>query len=142
MVASISDEHFLIEMDPRATASATDDEDDDHTSRVLDAIENPPFDVSVAVSLAEAGLIRYFQPHYNEIFKNMFPGRRHKMLETLRELDLLGLVVELQSHSIRVRLGSDQVPTSIWHEAKYYIHFDGPDRRSDWAMRNWLTPDK
>lgn len=35
-------------------------------------------------------------------------------------------------------LGSDKVPTSHYHEAKFYIHLDGPDRVSDWAMRDWL----
>lgn len=142
MLASLSDENFLAEIDAAATASATNDEDNEHISRLAEAIADPPFDRSIAVSLAEAGLIRYFQPYYNKVFKDAFPGPQHRLLEVLRDLDLLALITELQSHNIPVLLSSDQVPAHYYHEAKYYIHLDGSDRRSDWAMRDWLSPDK
>ncbi|MHA3020888.1 hypothetical protein ACXPWS_11550 [Mycobacterium sp. BMJ-28] len=142
MVASVSDENFFLEIDPRPLASKSNDEDNDHIRELLDAIDDPPFDESIAVSIAEAGLIRYFQPQYNKIFKNTFPTSNQKMLETLRELDLLGIVVELQSHGIPVLLSSNRVKPHVYHEAKYYIHLDGENRVSDWAMRDWLTPRK
>lgn len=44
MLASLSDENFLAEIDGAATASATNDEDSDHISRLAEAVENPPFD--------------------------------------------------------------------------------------------------
>jgi hypothetical protein len=138
MVASISDEQLLIEIAGRVTPSTTDEEDAEHQNRIIRTIDNPAFHESEAVSMAEAGLIRYFQPPYNEIFKTAFPGPRHKMLESLRELDLLGLLVELQAFDMPLSLGSDKVPSSPYHEAKFYIHLDGPDRVSDWAMRDWL----
>lgn len=141
MVASISDEQLLIEMDPRAEASTSVQEDKEHIKRVTDTINSPVYDESDAVSLAEAGLIRYFQPEYNQVFKNLFPAPRLKMLETLRPLDLLALVIELQSDAVLARFGSGNVPYSFYHEAKFYIHLDGENRRSDWAMRDWLKPD-
>jgi hypothetical protein len=94
------------------------------------------------VSLAEAGLIRYFQPLYNDVFKLRFPGRRHTILENLRERDLMGLVVELQAQDMPLRLGSEKVPYLHYHLAKFLIHLDGPDRDSDWTMRDHLIADE
>lgn len=141
MVASISDEQYFIEMAPPShPSSTTDEEDRAHIKLVTETIDNPSFRESEAVSLAEAALIRYFQPQYNEIFKNEFPGRRHKMLDSLRRLDLLALLVELQAQDIPVRLGSERVASDVYHVATFYIHLDGPDRISDWAMRGLFEP--
>lgn len=140
MVASISDEQLLIDIDGKVVPTTSDEEDEEHRSRVIEIIDNPNFKESEAISIAEAGLIRYFQPRYNETFKNAFPGPQYKMLETLRKLDLLGLIVELQGFDIPVSLGSEKVKSWIYHEAKYYVHLDGPDRTSDWTMRDWLEP--
>ena len=47
-----------------------------------------------AVALAEAGLIRGWQPKYNDRMKYNFPARKQISLETAQDLDLHNLVIE------------------------------------------------
>lgn len=139
IIGSISDENLFIEIDPRVPALTTDAEDKEHIRTVTQAVECPEFRETQSVSLAEAAMIRYFQPPYNDIFKRQFPGRRHTILESLRRLDLLALVVEVQAQHMPLFLGSASVPSALYHEAKFYIHLDGTERQSDWAMRDFLS---
>jgi hypothetical protein len=54
----------------------------------------------------------------------------------------MGLVVELQAQDMPLRLGSEKVPYLHYHLAKFLIHLDGPDRDSDWTMRDHLIADE
>ncbi len=64
------------------------------------------------VALAEAALIRHFQPHYNEQLKgsNFAARKRISVLEQLLQKDISGLMVEIASSNIRSRLRSASAP--------------------------------
>jgi hypothetical protein len=86
-----------------------------------------------SVALAEAGLIRYFQPPYNDRLKHNFPAPRQVPLETARSFDFHGLVVELQGQEVGARFGSAIVPHSVLHFAHFAIHNDA-DRADPFSL--------
>ncbi len=67
------------------------------------------------VCLAEAALIRYFQPRYNEIYKDNFPCDKHKILESCYDLDFSGLIVEINTEELRYYLFSPTVKPNYHH---------------------------
>ncbi len=67
------------------------------------------------ICLVEAGLIRYFQPRYNEIYKDNFPNDKHKILEGCYNLDFSGLIVEINTDELRFRLFSPTVKPKDHH---------------------------
>jgi hypothetical protein len=87
---------------------ATEGEERDHFSKMI----NPKFNFTRKniVSLAEAALIKYFEPKYNTIYKTNFPSLKHKVLEELIKFDLPGLVVEIDTSNIKAKLFSESVP--------------------------------
>lgn len=87
----------------------------------------------IETSLAEAGLIRYFQPKYNEKYKNNFPSTAHAVTEALYEIDFLAFVVELDTDDIHVRLFSQRRPPGFHHIANFDLH-DPAERRSFFNM--------
>jgi hypothetical protein len=89
------------------------DNTEKNETRLFNAMSNPP-DNKQKIGMIEAGLIRYFKPAYNEIFKTKFPSTKHKVLESCRKLDISGLVVELDSSDLNLKLYSQQV-TPINH---------------------------
>ncbi|WP_115530657.1 hypothetical protein [Xanthomonas campestris] len=74
------------------------------------------------IALAEAALIRYFQPHYNEKYKNNFPDKKHVVTESLYEIDLLGLSVEINTEDLRIRLFSKTRGAGAHHIASFDLH--------------------
>src|SRR5450755_293418 len=80
-LASISDLNVFPEIDPRFPTQKSSAEDDEHIRHVIDAVYNDAFKEKEAVALAEAGLIRYFQPHYNDRMKYAFPAHKQVSLE-------------------------------------------------------------
>jgi len=81
------------------------------------------------ISVAEAALIRYFEPKYNKVFKTGFPHQRHKILEKLYNLDFVGIVVEASVADHGMRLRSAKQPPRAHHIAKFDLH-DNATRRS------------
>ena len=59
-----------------------------------------------AVDLAEAGLIRFFEPAYNVQLKSTFPEDGHAVLRALNRFDLHAVAVELQAQHLGVLVGS------------------------------------
>ena len=92
--------------------------DADNTSvnetRLMNTIQNPP-EKKQRIGMIEAGLIRYFQPHYNEIFKIKFPSTKHRVLESCRKLDITGLGIELDSSDLNYYLYSHEQYKSQHH---------------------------
>ncbi len=87
----------------------------------LDRFMSEPIDRNDRIKLAEASLIRYFQPHYNVKYKSTFPDCSHKILERMWELDITGIVVSLTTLGLAVRLYSDIAPPSFGHLTFYPI---------------------
>lgn len=99
-------------------AAVSADKSDDNEKRLQKAINNPP-KKRQEIGMIEAALIRYFKPHYNEIYKIKFPSTKHKILKSCIDLDATGLVVELDSSDLGCTMYSDNVPTSDHHIAQF-----------------------
>ncbi|UZG60385.1 hypothetical protein ONE62_42785 (plasmid) [Rhodococcus opacus] len=127
-MAAITDINLWDETIPGRCASMQSSENARHIDEVYASIiGSSDFKDREAVSLAEAGLIRYFQPEYNDRLKNNFPARNQVSLELLRKLDVYGLIVELQGMDVRAEYGSNLVLPKSIHFAGYEVHLD-PDR--------------
>ncbi|MFM0428436.1 hypothetical protein PQQ75_05420 [Paraburkholderia aspalathi] len=92
------------------------------------------------VALAEAALIRYFQPVYNTMLKESdFAARKKiRILERLLTQDMTGLIVEICSGNIRSRLRSaSAAPLDLTQlldpEALNGSRLECDDDRLDWA---------
>ena len=108
-------EQVFSSMDGRAKDANTDNTNE---TRLMEAIRNPP-SKRQKISLVEAGLIRYFQPHYNEMFKIKFPSAKHKTLQSCKDLDVSALVVELDTSDFNFMLYSPAVKPSEHHTARF-----------------------
>lgn len=107
-------EQVFSSMDGRAENADTSNKNED---RLINTIQNPPSNKQ-KIGLIEAALIRYFQPHYNEIFKIKFPSTKHKVLQSCRELDVTSLVVEINCDNLNYTLYSNTVKDNMHHIAK------------------------
>lgn len=85
------------------------------------------------IPLIEAGLIRYFSPHYNEKYKLKFPNPKQKLLDKVYEIDFSALAVEINSEDIHARLFSEAKKPGFHHLAQYDLH-DPAVRRSFFDM--------
>ncbi|MFF2528839.1 hypothetical protein ACFVS2_07980 [Brevibacillus sp. NPDC058079] len=70
------------------------------------------------IAVAEAALINYFKPPYNEKFKNNFPSPAHEYKDCY-ELDLDYVVVELDTTGLGFRLWSQTVEVNKEHMIQY-----------------------
>ena len=94
--------------DLMAEPIATPDEELAHMRRMSDATIPRPG----RIALAEAALIRYFQPHYNVQIKQSDFAARQKLgiLKQVLKADLTGVLVEICSANIRSRLQTTSAP--------------------------------
>ncbi len=74
------------------------------------------------ISLYEAAMIRYFQPHYNKIFKNSFPSTNLTVLQDSYDKDMAALVAEFCFDRVPFRRCSSTVPAREYHIAKFNLH--------------------
>lgn len=86
--------------------------------RFRDIIETP-LSKKEQVNLIEAGLIRYFQPNYNLKLKYKFPSTKQQILSTLSNLDISGLIIELDSSELGYQVYTNLVRATNYHFAKY-----------------------
>ena len=84
------------------------------SERFYSIVENP-LSEHQQICLAEAGLIRYFGPKYNKVYKDSFPSRSHKVLEGCYSLDFSGLVVEINTEKLQLSLCSGYVSPAQHH---------------------------
>lgn len=107
----------FISFDGNDTEAIRDNRD---TSRIQNILKSP-LTTHQQICLAEAGLIRYFKPKYNEIYKDSFPASDQKILHDCYKLDFSALIVEINTEELRVRLYSDSVSPSEHHIAKFTL---------------------
>jgi hypothetical protein len=74
------------------------------------------------ICLVEAGLIKYFQPKYNDIYKKRFPHPSHEILKEVYSIDFGAVTVELNSEDLNVRLGSAVRKAGFHHIANFDLH--------------------
>lgn len=94
--------------DMNATPTATAEEERRHMER----LGNIKLNRHAIVSLAEAGLIRHFQPIYNTLVKSNNFSSKNKLaiLKRLLTQDIAGLIVEICTGNVRARLYSPSAP--------------------------------
>jgi len=106
-------------IDGRAKETAVSEADDDkHIREVLGHVVSDQLEIN----LAEAALIRYFQPEYNKIYKNSFPNPAHSTYADCYSLDLNTINVEVSTEDLGSRLMSARVPPHWTHLATYPLH--------------------
>jgi hypothetical protein len=93
---------------------------------------NPPTE-QMEVALAEAGLIRYFEPEYNEKFKQSFPHEGLKLLQQCYRLDFAGLIVEIDTEDLKAPIYSARVQKGVHHIALFDLH-DANKRRTFFSI--------
>ncbi len=119
----LSDMNLASEIDPTYEAIRTDEEDDEHVAKVFSRVNESGFASREAVAIAEAGMIAYFRPIYNEKFKDNYPDPRHVHISTCYDLELSNVVVELQGQDIDACYYSSDVPRpSSIHFMKYPLY--------------------
>lgn len=101
-------EHYKMHSSTAGDFSVEPTATDEESSKYFNDSMNAKFSRKNRVSLAEAGLIRYFEPKYNKIYKNTFPSEKHKVLSELLELDFSGLIVEIDTSNIKTKLYSEK----------------------------------
>jgi hypothetical protein len=74
------------------------------------------------VSLYEAALIRYFNPHFNKEFKESFPSTNLKILRDCYDKDFSAVVAEICIDSLPYTLWSKSVLAQHYHIAKHDLH--------------------
>ncbi|GAA1867296.1 hypothetical protein [Asanoa iriomotensis] len=100
-LCKVSDINLMMEFNPQIPTQTTDEEDEEHRNRALRRIHSAGFAQQEAIAIGEAGLIRYFQPKYNEKLRNNYPDPKHVHISTCYDLDLATIVVELQGQETR-----------------------------------------
>lgn len=130
-LATIVDTQVISETAPGSGMLLSDDQDVDHYVDVLTFVRSEGFKDGDAVSIAEAGLIRGFQPKYNIRLKETFPVPTQKSLKTVRGLDFHSLIVEWQATNLDLDTAfavdhyrSDTVPACAMAFFSYAIHTD------------------
>ncbi|MFA0710212.1 hypothetical protein AB4615_02130 [Vibrio splendidus] len=126
---------IMVEFTPQQTLISFDgtdggpkiEDDRDVVSDVNKQLSNITRDQQI--SLIEASLIRYFQPFYNEKYKNNFPKSSHKILTELYDIDFGAISVELNTEAVKCLLFSDKRNPGIHHIASYDL-YDSSTRKS------------
>lgn len=106
--------------------------DESDALRFISIMDNPLTEHQ-QICLAEAGLIRYFQPEYNEIYKSSFPADDQKILHDCYKYDFSGLITEIDTEDLHVSLYSTTVSPSYHHIAQFDL-IDPKKRRSFFTM--------
>lgn len=100
------------------TPTASDDESINHFHNVM----NTSFKRENRILLAEAGLIRYFEPEYNKLYKNTFPSEKHTILADILEKDFSGLTVQVDTQNIKTSLYSKKVNSFVKNLSEIHPH--------------------
>ncbi|EFN8906208.1 hypothetical protein D6912_15785 [Escherichia coli] len=87
----------------------------------LNSIIGNPLSKKEIVCLAEASLIRYFNPRYNITYKSSFPASDQKILSGCFDLDFSGLSVEIELDDSSFRLYSKDVSVKHHHLAMFNL---------------------
>jgi len=112
--------------------TTSDAEDMDHIKNVLDH----EITEQLEINLAEAGLIRYFRPEYNKIYKDTFPNPAHITYAKCYDLDLNMVNVEINTEGLGSKLKSSARPASWIHYATYPFH-SPEERKAMFENLNW-----
>ena len=74
------------------------------------------------ITLYEASLIRYFEPHFNKEFKNSFPSTNLKLLQECYDKDFAAVVAEICIDNLPFKLFSKTIEPKYYHMAQHNLH--------------------
>lgn len=103
----------------------SDEDDDKHIEHVF----RSGITEQQAINFTEAALIRYFEPEYNEVFKNSFPNPAHKTYSECYDLDVNSVVVTIETDTIGCMLWSKRREKTFMHIAAFPLH-NSEERKS------------
>ncbi|WP_332120081.1 hypothetical protein [Escherichia coli] len=96
------------------------DDTDSDDKRFKFALKNHP-NKNQAINIIEAALIRYFQPEYNEKFKESKISPKLKALAKCYDLDMSGIIVEINTENLFYSLYSRKIKKNHHHIVKIDI---------------------
>ncbi|URO00912.1 hypothetical protein NB069_08590 [Leclercia adecarboxylata] len=118
IIAVEYDDYFIASMFNRMEEGVISGEEDD--IRLKSVFENPLSQKEI-ICLSEAGLIRYFKPKYNKIYRDNFPAADQSVLSGCFDLDFSGLSVEIELYDTGLRLFSDSASAQHHHIAMFNL---------------------
>jgi len=121
---------IITKMDGRGSPEITGDEDLAHYMSIRDQ----PLSDAQAISIAEASLIRYFQPHYNTHFKGNYPTSELLHLQDAYRLDYNAIITEIDTEDLYLSIFSKTQPPAEHHIAQFDLH-DPKERFSFFEIR-------
>ncbi|MFZ3596904.1 hypothetical protein [Streptomyces sp. BH104] len=132
-LCAITDVAVMSTMHPTDNGTVSAKENTDHVVRAhRRVVENRHFNGREGVAIAEAGLIRYFQPKYNKVFKNNFPDPDHVSLAECMDLEINTVILELHGMNVQTRYMSSGVEANYLHFPQYPLfEADGRDSLLD-----------
>ncbi len=108
----------MLQIDGASKPIRSDEEDNHHITDIL----NTPIPDAELVTIAEAGLIRYFQPYYNTIYKDNFPETGMKTLQRCYHLDFSALSIEIDTEDLHFKVFSSHTQRHFHHIAMFDLH--------------------
>ena len=105
---------LMTSIDPFQNAVKSDDEDRAHMEEF---ICNLPIERQV-INIAEAGIINFFKPEYNKMYKENFPDENHKGYKQYYDLDYNALTIEMYPYF-------DDIPSIV-------LYSDTAELKSPW----------
>lgn len=109
---------LIMSIDGREETATTLEEDAEHAGVLM----SDPVSERQRICFAEAALIRYFQPEYNSMFKNVFPSPAHESYRECYEADLNAVSVELNFEEFPLRVYSPTVAADFVHYARFALN--------------------
>jgi len=110
------------------------EEDDAH----IDQVFGTPLSEQQEINFTEAGLIKYFQPEFNKVYKDVFPSPAHSTYSQCYDLDLNSLTIEVDTEDFGAMFWSLHAPAEWHHLISFQFHSES-ERRS---MFDVLIPDE
>jgi hypothetical protein len=96
LLFTYDDPQIITKMDGQGSPEIAGDEDLVHYM----SIRAEPLSDAQAISIAEASLIRYFQPHYNPHFKGNYPTSDLQHLRDAYRLDYNVIITEIDTEDL------------------------------------------
>jgi hypothetical protein len=121
---------FIMKLDGQGSPEITGDEDLAHYM----SIRTEPLSDAQAISIAEASLIRYFQPHYNTHFKGNYPTSELRHLQDAYRLDYNAIITEIDTEDLYFNTFSKIRLPAEHHIAQFDLH-DPKERMSFFEIR-------
>ena len=118
------------------------EENDRHLFNVCNKVMNDDAGITdkQSINFTEAALIRYFQPEYNEKFKNNFPDNSHSSYSECYDLDINSVIIELSTdlEGMQFKLHSSNIPPTYDHLIHFNLH-SKDERKSMFELANLIN---